>query len=115
MKNRLEGSSLIEAIVASVLFLIMFIIAMETLTRVAVLPDSGGLLQAEADFRACINAFETETFPEGEYENEYEWGTIMILVSTYKDMPDVNEILFTVKVSRGNHTVRHRILKVGEL
>lgn len=113
MKNRLEGSSIIEVVVASVLFLIMFVIAMETLTRSTGLPDAGSLLQAEADLAACIKAFETEAFPEGEYEKKYAWGTIKILVSTYKDIPDINEILFMMNISQGKHTVMHRILKVA--
>lgn len=115
MKKTLNGSSVIEVVVASVLFLLMFLIAMGTLSRAGMVPHQGTMLQAESDFKACVTDFETGVFTAGEYEMEYSWGNIFVSVSPYKSLPDIQDVSFKMYISSGRRTVKYRILKQSPL
>lgn len=109
-KHTLEASTILEVIVASVLFLILFSLAMEMLVRIAGRQPDNALLQAEIDRKACVHEFKTGVFEQGEYVREYDWGTITITVSPYRTLQDIDELHFLIHISKGNRTLFFRTL-----
>ena len=75
--RRLRGSSLLEAVVAAVLFLTVYAAVMELLPRLTV-PDDDALLVAEADYRVgrVFDKYGSGVWPCGEYTETYDWGTV---------------------------------------
>lgn len=73
---RLPAASLLEAVVASVVLLIVFAASLETVVRLTAGP-SDGIVCAEADYRAACTVSEIRqgAFSEGKTERSYGWGT----------------------------------------
>ena len=78
--KRLPAASLLEAVVASVVLLIVFAASLETVVRLTAGP-SDGIVCAEADYRAACTASEIRqgAFSEGKTELSYGWGTHTII------------------------------------
>ena len=110
-KGTLAASTVIEVIVASVLFLTVFFLAMEMLVRIGSRQADETLLQAEIDRTACVQEFRTAAFDPGEYTREYDWGVIEIIVKQYWGLNDIQEIRFTIRIEKGRQTFAYRILK----
>lgn len=110
-KATLGGSTLVETIVASVLFLIVFLLAMEMLVRVGGRQPDGVLLQMESDHQACVREFRSGDFPEGEYLRTYGWGEIAVEIEPYPYGDEIQQLRFTVRLETGGQTFVHRILK----
>ena len=74
---RLPAASLLEAVVASVVLLIVFAASLETVVRLTAGP-SDGIVCAEADYRAACTVSEIRqgAFSEGKTERSYGWGTL---------------------------------------
>jgi len=106
----LEASTILEIIIASVLFLILFFLAMEMLVRIAGRQPDNALLQAEIDRKACVHEFKTGVFEQGEYVREYDWGTITVTVQPYRTLRDIDELHFLIHVSKGNRKLIFRTL-----
>lgn len=97
--GRLKGATLLEAIVASVLLLTVFAVTMELLPRLAV-RDDDALRIAQADYRV-MRAFEKYAaggWPEGEYVEDYEWGTVVIRVGGYRNSTSVQTVDVTARI-----------------
>lgn len=97
--RRLKGASLLEAIVAAVLFLTVFAVVMELLPRLTV-RDDDALLMAEADYRVgrAFDKYATGVWPCGEYAEAYDWGAVTILVESYRGFSDVQAITVSAHI-----------------
>ncbi len=87
--RRLKGASLLEAIVAAVLFLTVFAAIMELLPRLTV-RDDDALLVAEADYRVgrAFDKYGSGVWPCGEYAETYDWGAVTVRIERYRDYSD---------------------------
>lgn len=110
--RRLKGASLLEAIVAAVLFLTVFAVVMELLPRLTV-RDDDALLMAEADYRVgrTFDKYATGVWPCGEYAEAYDWGAVTILVESYRGFSDVQAITVSARIdgSRKRITIKQLV------
>ena len=97
--RRLKGASLLEAIVAAVLFLTVFAAVMELLPGLTV-RDDDALLVAESDYRAgrAFDKSATGLWPCGEYAEAYDWGAVTVLVEAYRGFSDVQVVTVSVRL-----------------
>ena len=109
--RRLSGASLLEAIVAAVIFLTVFAAAMELMPRLAVRGDDAVLL-AEARLRVdrAFQKYASGVWPCGEYTETYDWGTVRVRVAEYSDFDDIRDVEATARIANGGRLVRHRQL-----
>ena len=100
--KRLPAASLLEAVVASVVLLIVFAASLETVVRLTAGP-SDGIVCAEADYRAACTASEIRqgAFSEGKTELSYGWGTLTVLIEPYASCPALWQATLTVKIAGG--------------
>ncbi len=114
LRKKLAGSTLIETVVASVLFLVIFLIAVETVTRVrSVLPDDT-LLQAAVDLEACAREFLEKADEPGTSLRSYDWGEIEATVSPYPAADGFQAVNFEIRIDHGRQTLNYRILTPTE-
>ncbi|MDR2936150.1 MAG: hypothetical protein LBU80_02255 [Rikenellaceae bacterium] len=114
LRQKLSGSTLIETVVASTLFLMIFLIAVETITRVqSVLPDDT-LLRAAVDLQACAREFSERPGELGISLRSYDWGEIEVTVARYPEADGFREVCFDVRIARSRQTLDYRILTFAE-
>lgn len=104
---KLKATSLLEAIVASVVFLIVFGMAMTSAVNLRKLgtPDWARI---ERDF----NEFRKQN-PENGEQYEYDWGRIEATCSDYHDVPGLLDVQITIRLKDGRKTV-YRYLTIAE-
>lgn len=97
--RRLSGASLLEAIVAALLFLTVFAAVMELLPRLAV-RDDDALLTAEAEYRVgrAFEKYGTGLWPGGEYTEVHDWGAITVQIAGYRDFGDIQQIDISARI-----------------
>lgn len=110
-KTELSASTVLEVIVASILFLGLFFLAMEMLVRISGRQADDTLLQVEIDRQACIHEFTTGNHAPGEYIREYGWGEMTVAINQYREIRTLQEVFFTTRIARGNRTFLFRTLK----
>lgn len=98
-RHFLPGASLLEAVVAAVLFLTLFAAVMELVPRLTV-RDDDALLVAEAEYRAgrAFEKYATGLWPCGEYAERQGWGDITVQVSAYGDHDGVRCVTVTARI-----------------
>ena len=108
---RLPAASLLEAVVASVVLLIVFAASLETVVRLTAGP-SDGIICAEADYRAACTASEIRrgAFSEGKTELSYGWGTLTVLIEPYAPCPALWQATLKVKIANGRKKIEYRHL-----
>ncbi|GEM_PF-1107211 len=102
LELNLSATSLVETIVSSIIFMIVFIIAMDALTNLLVYDQKNpNYIIVENDLKKCRRTIEKEGFDENINEKRYpyEWGEIKVSVSPYKD--NVLLINMTSHVDKG--------------
>lgn len=111
--RRLRGATLLEAIVAAVLFLTVFAGAMELLPRLTV-RDDDALLVAEAEYRVgrVFDKYASGLWPSGEYAETYDWGDVAIRVEPYRDFSDVQVQTITARIDGSRKRITHKQLVV---
>ena len=109
--RRLKGASLLEAIVAAVLFLTVFAVVMELLPRLTV-RDDDALLVAEADYRVgrAFDKYATGMWPCGDYAEAYDWGTVMVWVEAYRGFSDLQVVTVSARIDGSRKRIVHRQL-----
>jgi hypothetical protein len=113
LSKTLSGSTLLETIVASVIFMIVFVLAMDILTRLIVFDnEDADYLVVENDLRKCqrqicLNAItpETKTY-------KYDWGEINVEVSDYKE--NIYQVKMVAMTNKQHRQIRFRFLKANE-
>ena len=109
MNKYLKGSTLIEAITASVIFLIVFIASFLILSRLN--PANNNAIELiDADYRASIIFRELSigTFQNGDYNSRYEWGEISATLEPYLAYSDLQQLSITVTFNNNNKRIIHR-------
>lgn len=111
LKLKLPASTIIETVVASVLFLLIFFICIESITRINSMSRGEEPLEVEMDFNNCIKMFTAEKYGEGEYTMTYRWGDITVSVKPYPEHEDISELNFTAGFNNGRSSdIRYRVL-----
>lgn len=110
-RSAFPAASLLEAVVASVVLLIVFAASLETVVRLTAGP-SDGIVCAEADYRAACTASEIRrgAFSEGKTERSYGWGTLTVLIEPYASCPALWQATLTVKIAGGRKRMEYRYL-----
>ena len=96
VKNKnLTASTLIEAIVASTIFLIVFMLSLETVSRLTAGRGNDEWVLTEADHCAdlCFAKYGDGKHPSGIYVEEFGWGKVEIVISRYIDYDDLREVI----------------------
>lgn len=110
----LPATSLLETIVSSVIFMILFLIAMHSLTYFVMFENrSPNLVNVYSDMKNCKNMIEKEWITESTRERFYyfPWGEIKITATPYRD----NVWLINMNMENGNgSTVHYYFLHVNK-
>lgn len=107
--RKLEGSSLLETIVASAVFLTAFVSAMELLPRLTT-DDRDALLLVEAESclaRTC-DEYASGLWPCGEYVGRYEWGEIVVEVGDCPKFAGMQTIIVRARIYGGRRAIECR-------
>lgn len=106
----LQAFSLIETIVASAIFMIVFLIGMHTLTSLVKydITDTSYLVMENELQKLRKGIVLNESF-SAEQDYTYEWGDVNIHITPYKD--NVYQIVLTAVSKEKNKTVRYRFLQ----
>lgn len=114
LKKTLVASTLVETIVASVLFLAIFFVCVDTLTRLGAVRGDEALPAVEADLTACLHRLVTSAPEVGEYRHDYDWGAIDVVVRPYGELDGVRELALTARATGRRTIVLRRLIAVGE-
>lgn len=83
---KVQASTLLETIVASVIFMIIFVMAMDTMTRIAVSNQKDGeYLLIESSFNKCTREIKNKELAVGANTYTFKWGRIDVTVSPYTE------------------------------
>lgn len=100
MKKLLKGTSLVEALVASVIFITVFLIAMNSVVSISRVNHSGASpAEMEETIRDCMERFEKGKEDRASYD--YSWGRIEINAESYGKMEDLSDVTLTAKAKNG--------------
>ncbi len=109
MKWSLKAASLVEALVASVIFLTVFMIAMSSLTNIARINCIGPApVDVEDAVKECMEKFAEQPAPSASYE--YEWGAVAIQAEQYKGVGGLLDVTVTARAHNNRYTVIYRYL-----
>jgi len=108
---RFPASSLLEAVVASVVLLAVFAASLETVVRLTT-ASSEGMACVDADYRAACVASEIRrgAFAEDTTELSYGWGTLTVRIEPYAPCPALWQATLTVKIANGRKKMEYRYL-----
>lgn len=109
--GRLRAASLVEAVVAAVLLLIVFTAAMELLPRLTLRGDDA-LAVAEAEYRAmcAFDKYGSGVWPAGTYVERYGGSEATVRVEPYRQYRDVQLITIEVRIDGSRKRIVHRQL-----
>lgn len=109
-KNNLQAFSLIETIVASVIFMIVFLIGMYTLTSLVKydIADTSYLIMENELQKLRQRIVIDESFPT-EQEYVYEWGNVIIDIIPYRN--NVYKIELTAVSKEKSKIINYRYLQ----
>jgi hypothetical protein len=113
LKYTVPGSSIVEVIVASIIFLAVFVISLSTVTGFTLRRDEGYvLLEAQRQLDDCIERYGDGTWPEDTYEETHSWGSITIRIIPYGEFDDIQTVVLTVYLDGSRKSIEHRLLTV---
>jgi hypothetical protein len=102
----LKGSTLIETIIASVVFMCVFVISLETVSRLTVRQDGSlALVEANRRMEECFREY--AGYDDGVYTREYEWGDVTVMLRPYRDYARLHEMVVTANVERKRLELRY--------
>lgn len=109
--STLRADTLIEAIVASVIFLLVFGISLETISRLSLYHNQDPLF-VEVDYRlkSCFEEFSGGSYEYAVYHRKYTWGTITIDIKPYKEYSGIQEITLSAKIKHRLQSIEYRHL-----
>ncbi|MCC8035828.1 MAG: hypothetical protein LIO77_07870 [Rikenellaceae bacterium] len=85
-KGELKASTLIETLVASIIFLAVFTISLDTAVRITSVEsiDAHTYLLITQDLEKLRKYYTEENFAIGEYSKDYQWGEAVIAIEGYR-------------------------------
>lgn len=110
-QRSLRAASLVEAIVAAVVLMIVFAATMELLPRLTLREENAPTV-AEAEYRAA-EAFDKYTsglWPAGEYAERYDGGEITVRVEPYRHYGDLQLVTVAVRIDGSRKRIVHKQL-----
>ncbi|MBP1615004.1 MAG: hypothetical protein H6Q13_2452 [Bacteroidetes bacterium] len=110
--RKLAASTLLETIIASVIFMIIFVMAMDTLTRLMTFDnEDADYIVIENELRkckrlVCLNELRSEakTFT-------YDWGEIDVEISNYKE--NIYQVNMVAVTTNQHRKISYRFLKAN--
>jgi len=106
LRVRVPGSSMIEAIVASAIFLLVFAVSLSTLTGLAIRDDETyELLEAERAMTDCFLRYGSGTMANGSYTDQFEWGEITTAIENYGDYEDIRQVSMRAVISGSRKSI----------
>ncbi len=105
---RLRGSSLVETLVAAVIFLVVFAASMEMLARITVSEESAAdMISAELQMQRAFDRYVCA--PAGtSHIQEYSWGDIVVSVERYGESRRLNVVEVCSRLKCGGRVLRYR-------
>ena len=97
--ERLRAASLVEAVVAAVVLLVVFAATLKLLPQLTLREDDA-LAIAEAEYRAgyAFERYASGLWPEGTYVEVYSGGEITAVVEPYRDYDDMQVVTVVVRI-----------------
>ena len=95
--KHLKGSTLIEVITASIIFMVVFIASFSVLS-VLTPANTNAIELIDADYRTSLIFRELSDgiHADGEYTTQYSWGKINATLEPYLEYPDLQQLSITV-------------------
>lgn len=108
-RKGMRAASLLEAVVAAVVFLIVFTIAMELLPRLTLREDET-LLVADAEYRVArvFDKYATGVWPVGVYSESYDWGTVEVRLVPYRNYDELQLLIVTAHIDGSRKRIVRR-------
>lgn len=102
----LRGASLLETVVASAVFLILFALTLGMLPRLAV-RDDDGIRIAEAEYRTerAAERYGTGLWPDGEYVERYGWGEVVVRTESCGAFADVQAVTVRARIDGSRRSI----------
>lgn len=112
--RRLRAASLIEAVVASVLFMTVFALSLELLPKLSVgRGDELAVVGARRIVERARRKYATGLWPAGEYAEYDDDGCALVVIAPYRGCVDVVSVRITVE-SGGVKIVHTELAACGE-
>ncbi len=109
-RRMLRASTLMEVIVASAIFLVVFAISLHTVTRLAVSPrEDEDFTEADSRLRSAFRQYADGRHEAGEYTRPWSRGEIVITIAPYRDYDALQEITLSTVVNRKRIEYKHII------
>ncbi len=109
----LTASSMVEAIVASLIFITVFAISLTTLTGLTLREDEGYiLLEAERALTLSAARYGDGTWVEGAYTDTFAWGEITVTIAPYLDFGRIQQVSLGARPRGSRKTIELRQLVV---
>lgn len=108
-QHKLAGASLLESIVASIVFLIIFMLALDVLPRLSLQENHNiFMIKMESDIENIISKYGSGMYPTGHYIEPCIYGNIEISVLSYRDSNVLQVITIVVRLPRNNKQIEIR-------
>lgn len=105
LHTRLKASSLLEAVVASVLFMTVFTLSLETIGRITLHgEDLHALIAMDNALQNARNEYTQQPHENTSLTREFLWGTLDITLTPYKESQDL-QLLRLKAENRHSHQV----------
>ena len=108
-KGILKGSSIVEAVTASVIFLLLFALALHAVVemgRKEVRPAH--FIEADKAYRKVLDGCVEGMYTVGNYPFRYEWGAMDLCLETYGDAGDLVKVSVTLRMKSNTSRIIHR-------
>ena len=104
--RRLKGSTLIEVITASIIFLIVFIASFSVLSGLTP-AENNAIELVDADYRASsvFRELSDGLHEDGRYNTDHSWGKINATLEAYSDYADLQRLNITVTLAKSNKRI----------
>lgn len=108
----LKASTIIDVMVAVVIFLTAFLVGMETVVKVNTASQSTlQYIEVENQYRLCLNECRSGFYPFGEFVKKYDWGIITIKIEPYEYCDEVFLARIEVKTGINKYEYYHILEK----
>lgn len=109
-----KASTIIEVVVASVIFMLIFCLSLEMLTKIHQDAKNTEALQIIMDRNDYVQMVKTGEFGYGNYLKNFDWGEISVKIQPYMKHKSLHDIHFTGKMKNGKSLFEYRFLKENE-
>lgn len=93
LSQSVRGSSIVEAVTASIIFIIVFVISVQTVVNISSLKFSScRYVAADIYCREILDAYISEKHIPGKYVHDLENGTIEVNISEYEHFAPIYKV-----------------------